>query len=68
MLEQVHVVLLRPRWARNLGSVARAMKNFGLKRLTIVEAQIGSWNDAWQMAVHADDVLDAILAAVPAPR
>lgn len=59
MLEQVHVVLLRPRWARNLGSVARAMKNFGLKRLTIVESQIGSWNDAWQMAVHADDVLDA---------
>ncbi|MFN3243539.1 MAG: RNA methyltransferase [Planctomycetota bacterium] len=59
MLEQVHVVLLRPRWARNLGSVARAMKNFGLQRLSIVESQIGSWNDAWQMAVHADDVLDA---------
>jgi len=59
MLEQVHVVLLRPRWARNLGSVARAMKNFGLQRLTIVESQIGSWNDAWQMAVHADDVLHA---------
>ena len=54
-------MLLRPRWARNLGSVARAMKNFGLRRLTIVESQIGSWNDAWQMAVHADDVLhDAV--------
>jgi len=61
MLEQVHVVLLRPRWARNLGSVARAMKNFGLRRLTIVESQIGSWSDAWQMAVHADDVLDAAI-------
>lgn len=59
MLAGVHVVLLRPRWARNLGSVARAMKNFGLRRLTIVESQIGSWNDAWQMAVHADDVLEA---------
>lgn len=54
----VHVVLLRPRWARNLGSVARAMKNFGLRRLTIVESQIGSWSDAWQMAVHAADVLE----------
>lgn len=52
-------MLLRPRWARNLGSVARAMKNFGLRRLTIVESQIGSWSDAWQMAVHADDVLEA---------
>ena len=59
LLARVHVVLLRPRWARNLGSVARAMKNFGLRRLTIVESQIGSWNDAWQMAVHADDVLEA---------
>ncbi len=59
LLAQVHVVLLRPRWARNLGSVARAMKNFGLPRLTIVESQIGSWSDAWQMAVHADDVLEA---------
>ena len=59
LLAEVHVVLLRPRWARNLGSVARAMKNFGLRRLTIVESQIGSWNDAWQMAVHADDVLEA---------
>jgi TrmH family RNA methyltransferase len=58
MLEQVHVVLLRPRWARNLGSVARAMKNFGLSKLTIVESQIGSWSDAWQMAVHAGDVLE----------
>jgi len=59
ILDDVHVVLLRPRWARNLGSVARAMKNFGLRRLTIVESQIGSWSDAWQMAVHAEDVLEA---------
>ena len=59
LLAQVHVVLLRPRWARNLGSVARAMKNFGLRKLTIVESQIGSWSDAWQMAVHAGDVLEA---------
>ena len=63
LLAQVHVVLLRPRWARNLGSVARAMKNFGLTRLTIVESQIGSWNDAWQMAVHADDVLERAVQA-----
>lgn len=52
LLDDVHVVLLRPRWARNLGSVARAMKNFGLHKLTIVDSQIGSGNDAYQMAVQ----------------
>lgn len=58
LLDDVQVVLLRPRWARNLGSVARAMKNFGLHKLTIVDSQIGSWNDAYQMAVQANDILD----------
>lgn len=57
MLKAVHIVLVRPRWARNLGAVARTMKNFGIGRLTLVDSQIGSWNDAHQMAVHADDVL-----------
>ena len=54
----MHVVLLRPRWARNLGSVARAMKNFGLARLSIVDSRFGSWSDAYEMAVKAHDVLD----------
>lgn len=58
LLADIDVVLLRPRWARNLGSVARAMKNFGLRKLTIVDSQIGSWNDAYQMAVHANEILD----------
>ena len=31
LLEEVEVVLLRPQWARNLGSVARAMKNLDFK-------------------------------------
>lgn len=57
MLDEVQVVLLRPRWARNLGAVARVMKNFGLRRLTLVDSRIGSWSDAWRMAVQADDVL-----------
>lgn len=54
----VQIVLLRPRWASNLGSVARAMKNFGLAQLTIVDSRIGSWADAWRMAVQARDVLE----------
>lgn len=55
-----HVVLLRPRRAINLGGVARAMKNFGLSRLTLVASQIQSWADAWRMAVKADDVLHGV--------
>ncbi len=71
-LDEVHIVLLRPRWASNLGSVARAMKNFGLRRLTLVDSCIASWADAWRMAVQADDVLHAAvqtddLAAALAP-
>jgi TrmH family RNA methyltransferase len=57
-LAAVHVVLVRPEKAGNLGSVARVMKNFGLSRLTLVDSHIGSWVAAREMAVHAHDVLD----------
>jgi TrmH family RNA methyltransferase len=57
LLANVHVVLVRPRWASNLGAVARVMKNFGLARLTLVDSRIGSWTDAHRLAVHAGDVL-----------
>jgi TrmH family RNA methyltransferase len=59
-----HIVLLRPRWASNLGAVARAMKNFGLRKLTLVDSRIGSWSDAFRMAVHARDVLDGAAATM----
>lgn len=57
MPDPAHIVLLRPRRALNLGGVARAMKNFGLQRLTLVDSEIGSWSDAFRMAVQANDVL-----------
>ncbi len=57
-LDATHVVLVRPARASNLGAVARALKNFGMRRLTLVESRIGSWADAWRMAVHAADVLE----------
>lgn len=56
-----HVVLVRPRLAGNLGAVARAMKNFGLSRLTLVDAEIESWTEAQRMAVHAEDVLAGVV-------
>lgn len=58
LLDLVHVVLLRPRWASNVGAVARAMKNFGLSRLTLVAPRFASWSDAFRMAVHAGDLLE----------
>ncbi len=57
LLAETHVVLVRPRWAANLGSVARALANFGIARLSLVDSRIGSWVDAWKMAVQAEDVL-----------
>ena len=69
-LENVRVVLVRPRGAANVGAVARAMKNMGLRDLVLVQpARMNSfWTTA--MAVHADDVLrhvrraDSLSAAV----
>ncbi|HVO18796.1 MAG TPA: TrmH family RNA methyltransferase [Anaeromyxobacter sp.] len=44
MLERVRVVLHRPQSAENLGAAARAMKNFGLGRLSVVAP--ASWAGA----------------------
>ncbi len=58
-LENIRIVLVRPRGAANLGAVARAMKNMGLADLVLVEpGPVGGFaSRAW--AVHAGDVLEA---------
>lgn len=54
----ISVVLVRPLFAGNLGSVARAMKNMGLKDLRLVEPKADkSELDARKMAAHAQDLL-----------
>ena len=57
MLENIRIVLVKPKGSSNIGSVARAMKNYGLKDLAIVgEVQTQSyWARA--MAVHAKEIL-----------
>jgi tRNA/rRNA methyltransferase len=57
MLENIRVVLVEPRGSGNIGAVARAMKNMGLKDLGVVgKARTQSfWARA--MAVHGRDVL-----------
>ncbi|ERN42538.1 RNA methyltransferase (TrmH family, group 1) [Rubidibacter lacunae KORDI 51-2] len=59
-LSKVRIVLVEPAGARNVGAIARAMKNFGLQHLAIVEPRCDPLGDeARQMAVHAADVLEA---------
>lgn len=59
-LRNIHVVLVRPMYGGNIGSVCRAMKNMGLSSLRLV-APLESidWQEARMMAVSADDVLEA---------
>ena len=57
MLTHLRIVMVRPRGSGNIGSVARAMKNFGAAELAIVgKARTRSfWAKA--MAVHGRDIL-----------
>ena len=57
MLKNIKIVLVHPRGSGNIGSIARAMKNFGARELAIVgKARTRSfWAKA--MAVHGRDVL-----------
>lgn len=58
MLNNIYIILAEPIYNGNLGSVARAMKNFGLTSLILVnpEARIDS-SMARKMSVSAYDIL-----------
>jgi len=58
-LDLVHIVLVRPADALNVGAVARAMKNCELSRLTLVEPKTTDWVTARRVAVHAEELLAA---------
>jgi TrmH family RNA methyltransferase len=54
----IDIVLVRPLYAGNVGSVARAMLNCGLEQLVVVEPPWNEWpDDAFRMASGADAVL-----------
>jgi len=57
MMANVRVVLVRPRGSGNIGSIARAMKNFGARELAIAGAARTRSFWARAMAVHGRDVL-----------
>jgi tRNA/rRNA methyltransferase len=50
------IILVRPRDPKNIGAVARAMKNFGCTELAVVAPFPPTWNEAVS-AVNAEDVL-----------
>ena len=54
------VVLVRPQEEGNVGAVARAMANFGLERLILVEPATPLRAVARAFAVHAEEILDRV--------
>jgi tRNA/rRNA methyltransferase len=60
-LAAIDIVLVEPSGPRNLGAVARVMKNMGLHQLILVDPHCDPKDiDAYWTAVHARDILDRI--------
>ncbi len=59
-LHNIRIVLVEPAGPLNVGSVARVMKNMGLRHLVLVNPHCDPLGaEARQMAVHAADILEA---------
>ena len=60
MLANARVVLVRPHYPGNLGSVARAMCNFGLNQLTLVDPFADPKSEeARRLSTHGEHVLES---------
>jgi len=57
-LHSTSILLVRPRYHENIGSVARAMKNMGLNRLIVVDGSSPLHRDAYKLASGAEDILE----------
>jgi tRNA/rRNA methyltransferase len=57
-LHSISILLVRPRYHENIGSVARAMKNMGLNRLIVVDGSSPLHRDAYKLASGAEDILE----------
>lgn len=57
-LNSISIILVRPRFAENIGSVARAMKNMGLSRLIVVNGSSPLHANAYKLASGAEDILE----------
>ncbi len=54
-------MLVRPQRASNLGSVARVVKNFGLRSISVVDPGVAADEESHRLATGAGDVLGAIV-------
>ena len=58
ILDNIFIILVAPQLGENIGATARAMKNFGIKNLRIVNPRDGWPNDkAISMAVGAAAII-----------
>ncbi len=57
VLSRIRVILVEPQGPRNVGSTARAMRNFGLSRLVLVKGPSLEHPETKEMASGAQDVL-----------
>lgn len=59
---ELSVILVEPKYAGNTGSVARLMKNFGIKNLMLVNPSFSIESDECRKyAVHAQEILDNVM-------
>lgn len=59
--DNVSIVLFRPKYAGNVGAVARAAKNMGMGKIIVVGAKDLDYEEMQQRSTHlAKDTLDAI--------
>jgi tRNA/rRNA methyltransferase len=57
-LDSISIILVRPKFHENIGSVARAMKNMGLNRLIVVNGCSPLHPNAYKLASGAEDILE----------
>jgi len=57
-LNSISIILVRPRFPENVGSVARAMKNMGLSRLIVVNGCSPLHANAYKLASGGEDILE----------
>ena len=59
---ELAVVLVRPHTSGNLGSAARAARNFGVRDLRVVEPAVAVDEESRRLASGADDLLESVRA------
>jgi len=58
ILDSISIILVRPRFPENIGSVARGMKNMGIHRLIVVDGCSPLHINAYKLASGAEEILE----------